>query len=92
MNVVIRKVLHTAAFALVASAATAASAATVDCAKPIDRGEMLACQAAEKGVSALRQFIWSRRGVYALYIYDFDSRVAPYASNSQERPTLAKAN
>jgi hypothetical protein len=78
MSVVSRKLICTSVFVLVAAIASGASAAPVDCAKPADRGEARACQAAAQGVAALRQFIWSRRTVYILYIWDFDHMVAPY--------------
>jgi hypothetical protein len=91
MKVASRKLLHTSVLVLFASAGAAASAAPVDCAKPSDRAEARACEAAAQGPVELHQFIWRKRAVFNLYIYDFDRAVAPYASNEQERAALAKA-
>ena len=90
MNVVSRKLLCMSVFVLVAATSAAASASKVDCAKPNDTGEARACKAAAQGVAELRQFIWSRRGVYQLYIYDFDDAVAPYGNSEQKRPPQPK--
>ena len=85
-----RKLLYTSVFVLVAATAAGASAAPVDCAKPPDRPEARACEAAAKGVAELRQFIVRTRAVYNLYIRDFDSAVRSYAANEQERPAQPK--
>jgi hypothetical protein len=90
MNVVSRKLLSTSVFVLVAATASVASAAPVDCAKPPDRGEARACEAAAKGVAELRQFIQRTRAIYNLYILDFDRAVAAYAANEQQRPPQPK--
>ena len=77
MNVVSRKLLCTSAFVL-AAVAGPASAATVDCTRPPNFPEALACQAAARGgVTELRQFIIRTRAVYNLFILDFDSAVRP---------------
>jgi hypothetical protein len=90
MNTVSRKLLYTSVFVLVAATAATASAAPVDCAKPSDRAEAGACAAAAQGVAELRQFIWRKRAVFTLYIYDFDRAVKPYAANEPERPAQPK--
>lgn len=77
MNVV-SKLLCTSAFVLAAATAVPASAAAVDCTRPPNFPEALACQAAARGgVTELRQFIIRTRAVYNLFILDFDSAVRP---------------
>ena len=77
MNVVSRKLLCTSAFVLAAAAAPA-SAAPVDCTRPPDFPQALACQAAARGgVTELRQFIIRTRAIYPLFILDFDQAVRP---------------
>lgn len=75
MSVVNRNVLASALFGLAAAAAVPASAAPVDCARPPDRPEARACEAARMGVDELRQFIWRKRAVFMLYIQDFEAAV-----------------
>lgn len=75
MSVVNRNVLASALFGLAAAAAVPASAASVDCARPPDRPEARACEAARMGVDELRQFIWRKRAVFMLYIQDFEAAV-----------------
>ena len=92
MNVASRKLLSTSLFVLAAATASAASAAPVDCAKPPDRGEARACEAAAKGVAELRQFIQRTRVVYNLYIQDFDRAVTSYSSNEPQGQTPPKVS
>lgn len=91
MSVVSRNVLCTAVFALVAASAVPVSAAQVDCTKPQDRPEARACEAAANGVDELRQFIWRKRAVFTLYIYDFEAAVPPRVAGTHERPVQPKA-
>ena len=72
MNRIVTKVLPAFAFAV----ATYASAEPVDCARPaIGTGQVQACKAADQGVAELRQFIQHTRGIYILYMQDFDKAV-----------------
>ncbi len=91
MSVVDRKVLCTAVFALAAAAAVPAVAAPVDCAKPQDRPEARACEAAAKGIDELRQFIWRKRAVFPLYIYDFEPAVPARVASANEPPVRSTA-
>lgn len=75
MSVVKRTVFATALLGLAATSAAPASAAPVDCARPPDRPEARACEAARQGVDELRQFIWRKRAVFTLYIFDFEAAV-----------------
>jgi len=75
MNERHRKLLPTFAFLVSAALATSAGAAEVDCAKPSGQEQARACQAAKAGVDSLRQFIQRTRGIYILYIQDFDTAV-----------------
>lgn len=69
------KLLPTFAFLVSAALATSAGAAQVDCAKPSGQEQARACQAAAAGVDSLRQFIQRTRGIYILYIQDFNTAV-----------------
>ncbi|MBK9116410.1 MAG: hypothetical protein IPM22_12450 [Betaproteobacteria bacterium] len=91
MSVVSRKVLCTAVFGLVAATAVPATAAPVDCARPPDRPEARACEAARMGVDELRQFIWRKRAVFMLYINDFEAAVPARVADAHERPVQPKA-
>ena len=91
MSVAYRKVLCTAAFALAAAAAVPAGAAPVDCTRPQDRPEARACEAAAKGIDELRQFIWRKRAVFTLYIYDFEAAVPARVASADVRPVQPKA-
>jgi hypothetical protein len=73
MNERHRKLLPTFAFLVSAALATSAGAAEVDCAKPSGHEQVRACQAAKDGVDSLRQFIQRTRGIYILYIQDFNT-------------------
>ena len=75
MNERHRKLLPAFAFLVSAALATSAGAAEVDCAKPSGHEQARACQAAKAGVDSLRQFIQRTRGIYILYIQDFDTAV-----------------
>ena len=91
MNVVSRKLLCTSAFALLAGAAATANAAPIDCTRTNELGERRACEAAAKGVADLRQFIQRTRGVYILYMRDFEGAVPAQTASAQERPVQPKA-
>lgn len=76
MNRTVSKLLPACAFVLAAAAASSAMAGQVDCAKPaIGTGEVQACRAASQGVDDLRRFIQRTRGIYILYMQDFDNAV-----------------
>ena len=75
MNERHRNLLPTFAFLASAALATSAVAAEVDCTKPSGQEQARACQAAKDGVDSLRQFIQRTRGIYILYIQDFDTAV-----------------
>lgn len=92
MTVVTRKLLSTSAFALLAGVAVSANAAPVDCARTTELGEKRACEAAAKGVADLRQFVQRTRGVYILYMRDFERALPPQTASRQAAPVLAKAN
>ena len=72
MNRMLTKALPVFAFLF----ATYASADPVDCAKPaVGTGQVQACKAADQGVDQLRQFIQRTRGIYILYIQDYEKAV-----------------
>ncbi|MFO1311020.1 MAG: hypothetical protein U1F41_03040 [Burkholderiales bacterium] len=72
----ITKQLPKLAFLAAAAVATQASAGSIDCARPaIGTGEVQACRAASQGVDDLRRFIQRTRGIYILYIQDFENAV-----------------
>ena len=74
MNRIVTKALPAFAFLF----ATYASADPVDCARPaIGTGQVQACKAADQGVDQLRQFIQRTRGIYILYMQDFEKAVRP---------------
>jgi hypothetical protein len=91
MNVPYRKVLPAVAFAVVGALAVPASAAPVDCARPSGLEQVRACAAAANGVQELRQFIQRTRGIYILYIKDFDGTVKSTAAapDKDDAPKVA---
>ena len=92
MNALHRKLLPALAFVVIGALAAPTSAAPVDCAKPSGHEQQRACAAAAKGVGDLRQFIQRTRGIYILYIQDFERAVPSVAATSDqtEAPKLAR--
>ena len=90
MNVLHRKLLPAVAFVVIGILAAPASAAPVDCAKPSGHEEVRACAAAAKGVHELRQFIQRTRGVYILYIRDFERAVTSMAAAEPDKADAPK--
>lgn len=80
-----RKLLPTFAFLATAALATSAGAAQVDCAKPSGLEQVRACQAANEGVHALRQFIQRTRGIYTLSILEFGPPAVIMAASVDDR-------
>ena len=91
MNVTHRKLSAAVALLALGILAAPAGAASVDCARPSGQEQMRGCAAAAKGVSELRQFLQRTRGIYILYINDFDSAVPRMAaaSGKGDAPKLA---
>lgn len=88
MSVVSRKLLSASVFVLVAAGASVASAAQVDCTRPAGKAETRACAAAVNGVAALRQFIQRTRGIYILFMPDFE-RAVPASAAAESPPKAA---
>jgi hypothetical protein len=91
MNVTHRKLSSAAALVVLGALAAPVGAASVDCARPSGQEQMRGCAAAAKGVSELRQFLQRTRGIYILYIKEFDSAVPTVAAaaGQGEAPKLA---
>jgi hypothetical protein len=68
-----------------------AGATAVDCAKPSGHEQQRACVAAANGVHELRRFIQRTRGVYILYIQDFESRFTSVAAVPEASDALQLA-
>ena len=80
MYVTHRKLSSAVALVVLGVLAAPAGAASIDCARPSGQEQMRGCAAAAKGVSELRQFLQRTRGIYILYIKDFDSAVPSVAA------------
>ena len=70
----------------------AAPAYAVDCSKPGRIDEVRACEAAAKGMTALRQFRDSRRGIYQIDLRDYEQAVARVAKEDAAAVKVARAD
>lgn len=70
----------------------AAPAYAVDCSRPGRIDEVRACQAAAKGMTALRQFRDSRRGIYQIELRDYEQAIARVAKEEAAAIKVARAD
>jgi hypothetical protein len=77
--------IHPLLFSLVVSffsiaSASSARAAPADCAAPRGIEQQRACKAAAEGAESLRRFADRTRGLYHVYVYDYDKAIVATAA------------